>query len=176
MRSIVWWEDCGFLFRDVLHREIKWTPFSAGMMKGYKQSQSLLTIPVCVRLDAHLCLTLCDPMDYSSPGSSVHGISQARILEWVAISSSRGSSQPRVQILISWVSCIAGGFFTIELTGNTTWRMYWLLRSLLSKSCGLFISTLKIFKHQKPVFYICTLFVNYIMWLSLNTLKYMHKI
>ena len=41
-----------------------------------------------------LCLTLCDPMDYSPPGSSDHGISQARILEWVAISSSRGSSQP----------------------------------------------------------------------------------
>ena len=41
------------------------------------------------------CLTLCDPMDCRSPGSSVHGILQARILEWVAISFSRGSSQPR---------------------------------------------------------------------------------
>ena len=41
------------------------------------------------------CLTLCDPMDYSQPGSSVHGILQARIPEWVAITSSRGSSQPR---------------------------------------------------------------------------------
>ena len=38
------------------------------------------------------CLTLCDPMDCSPPESSVHGISQARILEWVAISFSRGSS------------------------------------------------------------------------------------
>ena len=38
------------------------------------------------------CLTLCDPMDCSSPGSSVHGISQARILEWAAVSFSRGSS------------------------------------------------------------------------------------
>ena len=44
---------------------------------------------------AQLCPTLCDPMDCSPPGSSVHGISQERILEWVAISSSRGSSQPR---------------------------------------------------------------------------------
>ena len=43
---------------------------------------------VCVQLH----LTLCDSMDYSPPGSSVHGILQARILEWVAISSSRGSS------------------------------------------------------------------------------------
>ena len=49
-----------------------------------------------------LCLTLCVPMDYSLPGSSVHGILQARILEWVAISFSRGSSQPRDQTCISW--------------------------------------------------------------------------
>ena len=41
------------------------------------------------------CLTLCDPMDCSLPGSSVHGILQARILEWVAMPSSKGSSQPR---------------------------------------------------------------------------------
>ena len=148
-----------FFFRDVLHREIKSTPFSAGVMKGYKQSQSCLTILVCVCLDAHLCLTLCDPMNYSSPGSSVHGISQARILEWVAISSSRGSSQSGDQTHIFWVSCITGGFFTIELTGNTAWRTFWLLHSLLSKSCGLFIFTLKICKHQKPVFYICTLLI-----------------
>ena len=56
---------------------------------------------------AQLCLILCDP-----PGSSVHGISQARMLEWVAISSSRGSSQPRNWTPISRVSCIAGRFFT----------------------------------------------------------------
>ena len=44
---------------------------------------------VCVCLVTQLCLTLCDPMDYSPPGSSVHGILQARILEWVAIPFSR---------------------------------------------------------------------------------------
>ena len=44
---------------------------------------------------AQSCLTLCNPMDYSLPGSSIHGIFQARILEWVAISFSRRSSQPR---------------------------------------------------------------------------------
>ena len=49
-------------------------------------------------LVAKLCLPLCDPMDCSLPGSSVHGISQAKILEWVAISFSRGSSQPRVEL------------------------------------------------------------------------------
>ncbi|MES6266278.1 hypothetical protein U6R57_12305, partial [Cutibacterium acnes] len=58
---------------------------------------------------AQSCPTLCDPMDCSPPGSSVHGILQARILEWVAISFSRGSSQPRDQ---TQVSHIAGGFFT----------------------------------------------------------------
>ena len=44
---------------------------------------------------AQSCPTLCDPMDCSLPGSSVHGILQARVLEWVAISFSRGSSRPR---------------------------------------------------------------------------------
>ena len=52
------------------------------------------------------CPTLCDPMDCSPPGSSVHGIFQARILECVAISSSRGSSRPKDQICIFSVSCI----------------------------------------------------------------------
>ena len=68
---------------------------------------------VCVCWVAQLCLTLCDPMDCSPPGSSVHGIVQAKILEWVAIPSSRGSSQPRNQ---TQVSCIAGEFFTIWAT------------------------------------------------------------
>jgi len=53
-------------------------------------------------------LTLCDPMDYSFPSSSVHGILQARIQEWVSMSSSRGSSQPRDRTHGSWVFCIAG--------------------------------------------------------------------
>ena len=52
------------------------------------------------------CLTLCDPMDCSPPGSSVHGILQARILEWVAMHFSRGSSQPMDRTHISYVSCI----------------------------------------------------------------------
>ena len=51
-------------------------------------------------------LTVCDPVDCSPPGSSVHGILQAKIVEWVAISFSRGSSLPRNQTNISYVSCI----------------------------------------------------------------------
>ena len=53
---------------------------------------------MCARMHAKslkLCPTLCDPMDCSTPSSSVHGILQARILEWVAMPSSRESSQPR---------------------------------------------------------------------------------
>ena len=60
-------------------------------------------------------LILCDPMDCSPPGSSVHGILQARIQEWVAIPFSRGSSWPRDQ---TQVSCIIGRFFTIWDTGK----------------------------------------------------------
>ena len=53
-----------------------------------------------------LCPTLCDPMDCSQPGSSVHGILQARVLERVAMPSSRGSSQPRNQAHVSYTSRI----------------------------------------------------------------------
>ena len=52
-------------------------------------------------LVAQSCPTLCDPMDYSLPGFSIHGILQARILEWVTISFSRGSSQPRDRTRVS---------------------------------------------------------------------------
>ena len=58
---------------------------------------------------AQLCLTLCNPLDCSPPGSSVHGILQARILERVAMPSSRGSSPPRDP---TQAPRIAGGFFT----------------------------------------------------------------
>ena len=62
-----------------------------------------------------LCPTLCDPMDHNPPGSSVHGILQARILEWVALPSSRGSSPPWH---LTCISCIARGFFTAETPGK----------------------------------------------------------
>ena len=62
---------------------------------------------------AQSCLTLCNPMDCRFPGSSVHGILQTRVLKWVAISFSRGSSQPRDR---AWVARIAGSCFTIWAT------------------------------------------------------------
>ena len=64
-------------------------------------------------LVSQLCPIVCDLMDCSLPGFSVHGIFQARILEWVAIPFSRGSSQPRDW---TWVSCTVGRFFTVWAT------------------------------------------------------------
>ena len=72
-----------------------------------------LTSDVCLCLATQSCLTLCDPMDCSPSGSSVHEVLQARILEWVAMHFSRGFSQPRNRTLVSH---IAGGFFTVWAT------------------------------------------------------------
>ena len=72
----------------------------------------------------------CDPMDCSLSASSAHGISQARVLEWVAISFSSGSSRPRDQ---THISCIAGEFFTEKPLGKPP---------LYSCSANRFISTI----------------------------------
>ena len=79
---------------------------------------------------AQSCPTLCDPVDCSLPGSSVHGIFQAIVLEWIAISFSSGSSQPR-----DWtqVSCIVVRRFTIWATREVDWGNS-LLRSSLTFS------------------------------------------
>ena len=81
-------------------------------LRGYYREETILALhsPSEAREVAQSCLTLCDPMDCSLQGSSVHGIFQARVLEWVAISFSRGSSQTRDRIQ---VSCIAGRCFTV---------------------------------------------------------------
>ena len=80
-----------------------WIVFSGSHIHKMLGTQSL-----------HSCLTLCDAMDCSPPGSSNHGIFLGRILEWVAISSFRGSSWPRDQTCVSCVSCSVGRFFTTE--------------------------------------------------------------
>ena len=90
------------------------SPFLSMNTSRYKEFKSLVQSRAYV---LSCVLALCDPMDCSLPGSSVHGISQARILEWVAISCSRGSSQSR-----DWthVFCLAGRFFTIEPPGKAS--------------------------------------------------------
>ena len=82
---------------------------------AFKNMVSSLT--VCV-LAAQSCSTFYDPMDYSPPGSSVHEILQATILEWVTISFSRGSSRPRNG---TSVSCIAGAIWATREAHNWLW-------------------------------------------------------
>ena len=74
--------------------------------------------------------TVCDPMDCSLPGSSVHRIVQSSILEWVAISYFRGSSWPRDQ---TQVSCVVGTFFAIWATRETHYlRMFYVFMAYLT--------------------------------------------
>ena len=68
-----------------------------------------------------LCLTLCHPMDCSPPGTSAHRLLQVRMMKWVAIPFSKGSSQPRDQ---TQVSHIAGRFFTLWATKKPPWSIY----------------------------------------------------
>ena len=75
-----------------------------------QRKQAVLATDVHTQSLSHVWL--CDLMNCSLPGSCVHGILQTRILEWVAISSSRGSSWPRDRTRVSYVSCIAGRLFT----------------------------------------------------------------
>ena len=89
---------------DILAKESAWTE---------ALSWGSVTVSTS-HVHAQSCPILGDPMDCSPPVSSIHGISQARILEWVAISFSRGSSQPRDRTFFSCISCIAGRFFTTE--------------------------------------------------------------
>ena len=67
---------------------------------------------------AQLCPTLCNPLLFGPPGSSICGIFQARVLEWVAISCSRGSSWPRDQACVASITYIVGRFFTAEPLGK----------------------------------------------------------
>ena len=75
---------------------------------------------------AQSCLTLCDPMACSPPGSSIHRIFQVRILEWVAISYSMGSSQPRERTHVSCVSCIDRQILSHCATWEAPFTSSWL--------------------------------------------------
>ena len=94
---------------------------------GSSRTEQILVLSLAL-VWASACIHACSVMSsslwsyglYSLPDSSVHGISQARILEWVTISSSRGSSWPRDRTPVSCVSCIAGRFFTAEPPGKIT--------------------------------------------------------
>ena len=80
-------------------------PCEAGLGSDGWGSPLVLPQPCCAK-SLQSCPALCNPMDCSPPGSSVHEILQARILEWVAMPSSRGSSPPKEGTSVSYVSCI----------------------------------------------------------------------
>ena len=69
--------------------------------------QDLLSMWCCVLSSFCRCLILCNPMDRSPPVSSFHGILQVRTLEWIAVISTRGSSGPRDQTHVNYVTCIS---------------------------------------------------------------------
>ena len=95
---------------------------------GVVQSMGSVCVWVCVCVCAQSCLTLWDPMDYSPSGFSVHGISQARILEWVVMPSSRGSSWPRDWTHVSCVPSIGRWI----LYHGTTWEAMDLEKCLMT--------------------------------------------
>jgi len=131
---------------------------------------------------AQSCLTLCDPVDCSLPGSSIHGILQARILEWVAISFSRGSSWPRKW---TWVSHIVARCFTLWATREAhTWlwkykmqsfwkQVWWILRKLnIFLPCGpaisfhiIYLKELNVYVHTKT----CTQMFIVILYITAKT-------
>ena len=113
-----YWVDRKF-HKNILHRN----PMDFSVNPIFCWSYSFLSLVYAfavVVLVSHVWF-FCDPMDCNPPGSPVHGISQARVLEWVAVFSSRGSSWPR-----DWtpVSCISGAFFTTGPPGKPDSVMY----------------------------------------------------
>ena len=85
-----------------------------GLLPSFESFVPFAGVKTCACSVVQSCPTLCDPVDCSPPGASVHGILQARILEWAAMSSSRGSSRPRDR---TCVSCTAGRLLTAEPPG-----------------------------------------------------------
>ena len=106
-------KELGRQGRPIYEQELRWEKRKWCMFNWNKESEV-----------AQSCQTLCDPMDCSLPSSSVHGILQARILEWVAISFSRRSSWPR-----DWtrVSCIEGRNFTVWAAREILFNLKYLL-------------------------------------------------
>ena len=119
---------------------LMWTYISLGLIPRSRNAWSHDKV-----LAAQSCPTLCDPMDWRPPGSSVHGILQARILERVAIISSRGSSRPR-----GWtqLSHIAGRFFTIWATRET--HIY-ILQGHIGTLCVIFWGTSRLYQDAATI-------------------------
>ena len=122
------------------------------LRRNFTRLALLGPVPSCLsdprtRALTQSCLTVCHPMDCSSPGSSVHGIFQARILEWVAISYSRGSSPPRDWNFISCVSCIGRWI----LYHWVTWEARLLIYNLLTPESSRKTSISALLTMPKPL-------------------------
>ena len=91
---------------------------------AYTYTHLFIHIYTCTCQLLQSCLTFQDPMDCSPPGSSVYGIFQAKVVEWVSMPSSRGSFWPRDWTRISCASRVAGGFFTCWVTGEALTHMH----------------------------------------------------
>ena len=106
--------------------QLKQTPFPFTLPSDFcllmKPGHLFHLFFTCVH--SQLCPTLCDPMDCNSTGSSVQGISQARVLEWVAIPSSKASSQPGIKPASPVIPALGGRFFT---TGPPLFTSYLML-------------------------------------------------
>ena len=107
------------------HEHLSWPPTSWPTV--------LICVVIAVQSLSQSCLTLCSPMDHSAPGSSVPGILQARILEWVAMPSSRDLFNPGIE---SACPVSAGRFFTTS-TNCQTFSVLWNSINLLKVSCNL---------------------------------------
>ena len=95
------------LITEVSHKKLVkgfWF-YTTSFWKYFDLCYELKCVCVCAK-SLQSCPSLCDPMDYNMPSSSVHGIVQGRILEWVAMPSSRGASQPRDGTRVSYMFCI----------------------------------------------------------------------
>ena len=101
------------------HKDRHYLTIKGSIPRRYSDCKCIHTQHACLHAKSlQLCLTQCKLIHCGPPGSFVRGILQVRILEWVATSSSRGSSLPRNQTCVSSIACIAGGFFTT----SATWR------------------------------------------------------
>ena len=106
-------EGCHFLLQEIEPKSLAFPALAGGFCTTLPPVKPMVHPYYGIFLRSEVAQsfpTLCDPTDCNLPGSSIHGIFQARIREWVAISFSRGSSQPRDR---TWVSCTAGRLFTI---------------------------------------------------------------
>ena len=133
---------------------------------------SLLNSRCCLATD--LCLTLCDPVDCSLPGASVHEIFQVKIREWAVISFSRGPSDPRIE---PTSPVLADGFFTPRHQGSP----YWIHRWILTLYCSLFLDIqCIIICHLQAMTVLllpfrCGFFSLLLQWRGLPNLRYINR-